>query len=259
MTCREFKRSATSLTLWELPRLRDEQVLDHADKCAKCGEWLDKQQILAASMQTLRARTVGREAGPHVERALLRMFRQVPFEATQPVVAHRSAPVAWRLSRFFEVGAYAAVAAAILVGLFLGIQLMEHRSANSGVKGQSAFADVAPAEQTMASGSATPKTVASTNEPPARAAKREPAVHPVLQSGRAKQASPAAASQSSDDPEAEYVALMFCDPLICSGDAQVVRMELPPTAGTNDHDAQPLVADVVVGYDGVVRAMRVVN
>jgi hypothetical protein len=257
MTCREFKRTAASLTLWELSRLRDEQVLHHADQCAKCGEWLDKQQMLAASMQTLQARTVGREAGPHVERALLRMFRQVPFEATQPVVAHRSAPIAWRLSRFFEVGAYAAVAAAIVVGLFLGVRLMEQRSANGGV--QPAPAVVARAEQTLASGNAARKEIASTNEPPATSARREPAVHPVSQSGRAKQSSPAAASPSGDDPEAEYVALMFCDPLSCSGDAQVVRLELPPTAGTNDHDAQPLVADVVVGYDGVVRAMRVVN
>ena len=51
---------------------------------------------------------------------------------------------------------------------------------------------------------------------------------------------------------------MFCDPLSCSSDAQVVRMELP-AAGANDRDAQPQVADVVVGYDGVVRAMRIVN
>ena len=32
-------------------------------------------------------------------------------------------------------------------------------------------------------------------------------------------------SQDSDDPD--YVALMFCDPLSCSSDAEVVRMELP--------------------------------
>ena len=51
---------------------------------------------------------------------------------------------------------------------------------------------------------------------------------------------------------------MFCDPLICSSDAQVVRMELP-VAGGSDRDAQTQVADVVVGDDGLVRAMRIVN
>ena len=150
MTCREFKHTAASLTLWELSRPSDEQILDHADECPKCGAWLDRQQMLAATMQTLQARTAGREAGPHVERALLRMFRQDPFEATQPVAALRSAPIALRLSRFFEVGAYVAVAAAIVVGLFLGVRLLEQRSATGPVQSQSAPASTAPVQQTQA-------------------------------------------------------------------------------------------------------------
>jgi len=47
---------------------------------------------------------------------------------------------------------------------------------------------------------------------------------------------------------------MLCDPLICSGDEQIIRMELP---GTNA--SGPVLADVVVGEDGLVRAMRIVN
>jgi hypothetical protein len=52
------------------------------------------------------------------------------------------------------------------------------------------------------------------------------------------------------------MALMLCDPLSCASDTQVVRMELPNAAGQG---AQPPVADMVVGYDGVVRAVRFVN
>jgi hypothetical protein len=254
MTCREFKHAAASLTLWELSRPRDEQVLDHADDCPKCGAWLDRQQMLAVTMQTLQARTADREAGPQVERALLRMFRQVPFEATQPVVAHRSAPIAWRLSRFFEVGAYVAVAAAIIVGLFLGVQLVERRSAAGPVQSQSAQAN--PTSVPLKQAVAQKEVAATKREQPVTSAKPE-LVRPVSQSSKAKQPSLAAALQNGDDPE--YVSLMFCDPLSCSSDAQVVRMELPRAAATSDPDAQPLVADVVVGYDGVVRAMRIVN
>ena len=137
MTCREFKHNAAALTLWELSRPGEQLNLSHADECPKCGAWLDKQHMLAASMQTLQARTAGRQAGPHVERVLLRMFRQVPFEATQPAAAHRSAPIAFRLSRFFEAGTYVAVAAAIVVGLFLGVRLLEERSMKSPVQGRS--------------------------------------------------------------------------------------------------------------------------
>jgi len=254
MTCREFKHTAASLTLWELSRTSDGQILEHADECPKCGAWLDRQQMLAAAMQPLQARTASREAGPHVERALLRMFRQAPFESPQPVAAHRSTPIALRLSRFFEVGAYVAVAAAIVVGLFLGVHLLEERSIRGPMQGQSAPSNTAPVQQNTASAQdISRKEIApATHEQPAMSPKRELAVHPVSQSGSARRSSAAAASQTSYDPD--YVALMFCDPLSCSSDAQVVRMEL-----TSDRDAQPLVADVVVGYDGVVRAVRIVN
>jgi hypothetical protein len=86
--------------------------------------------------------------------------------------------------------------------------------------------------------------------------KREVAAHPISQGGRPRHSSAAAASPTTDDPD--YVALMFCDPLICSSDAQVVRMELP-VAGASQPDAQTQVADVVVGDDGLVRAVRIVN
>jgi len=258
MTCREFKHSAASLTLWELSRPHDEQILNHADECRKCGAWLDRQQLLAASMQTLQARTAGRQAGAHVERALLRMFRQVPFEGAQPVAAYRSAPIAFRLSRFFELGAYVAVTAAIVVGLFLGVRLIEHRSATASVQRQSASANAAPVQPTPAAENATMKKIAPTmREQAAMSAKRQLAVHPVSQSGSVRAQSAVPALQISDDPD--YVALMFCDPLSCSSDAQVVRMELPAAGATSDRDAQPQIADVVVGYDGVVRAVRIVN
>jgi len=186
------------------------------------------------------------------------MFRQVPFEGAQPVAAHRSAPIAFRLSRFFELGAYVAVAAAIVVGLFLGVRLIEHRSETAAVQGQSASANTVPVQPIAAAENATIRKIApSMHEQPATSAKRQLAVHPVSQRGSVSAQSAVSALQSSDDPD--YVALMFCDPLSCSSDAQVVRMELPAAGATSDRDAQPQIADVVVGYDGVVRAMRIVN
>ena len=258
MTCREFKHAAASLTLWELSRPDDEQILNHAEQCSKCGAWLDRQQVLAAGMHTLQARTAGRQASPQVERALLRMFRQVPFEATQPVAARRSAPIAFRLSRFFEVGAYAAVAAAILVGLFLGVRLLEERSMKHPVQGQSRPASVAPVQPTQTAKIAASQEAAPTlRAPHGMATEGQVRSRLAVQDKAAEQRIVATAAQITDDPD--YVALMFCDPLSCSSDAQVVRMELPANGATTDPNAQPLVADVVVGDDGVVRAMRIVD
>ena len=88
-------------------------------------------------------------------------------------------------------------------------------------------------------------------------AKRHVPSRSEAQSDAAKASSADPDVTQTDDPG--YVALMFCDPLSCSTDAQVVRMELPVTGATADRDAQTQLADVVVGYDGVVRAMRIVN
>ena len=54
---------------------------------------------------------------------------------------------------------------------------------------------------------------------------------------------------------------MLCDPLICSGDEQVIRMELPATgsASADGSTGQTVLADVVIGEDGLVRGMRIVN
>ena len=255
MTCREFKHSAASLTLWELSRPGDQQLLNHAEKCPKCGAWLDRQHMLAASMQTLQARIAGRQAGPQAERALLRMYRQAPFEATHPVVARRSAPIAFRLSRFFEVGAYAALAAAIVVGLFLGVRLLEQRSMKGPVQSQ---ANPAPAQQNQAATNVTMSEVAPpSHRPPVLSAKRRAVSRSAETPRTAKASSADADAAQTYDPG--YVALMFCDPLICSADAEVIRMELPVTGATSDRDAPTQLADVIVGYDGVVRAMRIVN
>ena len=267
MTCRDFRRTATSLTLWELSRSGDKQLLEHAGTCARCGAWLENQQMLAGSMQALQAHTAGREAGPHVERTLLRAFRQETLKRTEPVAAFRSAPSAFRLGRFLQWGAYAAVAAAIAVGMFLGARLLERPSAvssqqSAGSNQQSAISATAPMQSRSAAAVSTApvqqaQTVGTATQPPeAVSSKREVAAHPVSQRGSTQRPSVAAASQTSDD--ADYVALMFCDPLICSSEAQVVRMELP-VAGATDHDAQTQVADVIVGDDGLVRAMRIVN
>jgi hypothetical protein len=243
MTCREFRHTAASLTLWELAQLGDKQILDHAGMCLECGAWLDRQQTLAVSMQTLRTQTADREADPQVERALLRVFRQETLQ-TQPVASLRSAPVAFRLSRFFELGTYAAVAAAIAVAMFLGARLPEHRTVTPPLQTHSVPAvNMSPAQQTQTAANAK-------EQQPAGPLKRE------VESSSTRRPHVAAASLASDDPD--YVVLMFCDPLICSSDAEVVRMELP-VVGAGENDTRTQVADVVVGDDGLVRAMRIVN
>jgi hypothetical protein len=288
MTCREFKHEAASRSLAELVKTQDASLNSHVESCANCSAWLEKQRALAASLHTLRAHTAGLEAGESVERALLRVFRQgVPADnmassATAQVPAsglklvpagiaeHNAdaAPrstanrategLAWQLSRLFEFGAYAALAAAIAVAIFLGARLLHHDVKPSPTQAQSASQGTAPvAQRNAASQSAISETVAR----PVKAVARRKTPPQRVIAARVQQpqpstvaATPAAAEDWQTDASAGYTALMFCDPLSCSSETQVVRMELP-----SSHETQPQMADVVVGYDGMVRAVRFVN
>jgi hypothetical protein len=270
MTCREFKHSAASHNLWELSQIRDEQVLGHAEGCESCGSWLRKQRTLAVSMQTLQARTAGLEAGANVERALLRAFRQDTLRgsdsvllgvtgrsgSSRPAATPLSTPMALKLSRFFEIGAYVALAAAILVGVFLGVRVLRQSSNAAQAQSQIASSSVEPLPQKPASAAA--QNVVASAEPAQPAIAAHKPAEPVHSSEREVAT---AANITNDDSqslaEVDYTPMMFCDPLSCAADTQVVRVELP--AGANGQDSQPQMADLVVGYDGVVRAARMVK
>jgi hypothetical protein len=282
MTCREFKHSAEALTLWELSRAQNrnegERISNHAEQCDSCGSWVREQRLLAASLGTLQARTASLEASADVERAVLQAFRQnratLSSAALQPAggllardagrtakreerLPLRSLPLAVRLSHWFEIGAYVAVAAAVIVGMFLGIRLLGHRSSAEPRQAKVSPAIVQPAVQKpiVAAEAESPNlTAVAANK--SATVERHSAAQPAAAQKRTTAApQPVADDDSQSDNDAGYTALMICDPLSCSSDSQVVRMELPVQPG----QAQSQVADVVVGYDGAVRAVRIVN
>jgi hypothetical protein len=256
MTCREFEHRADTLTLRELSQAQNQQLRDHAAECQKCAAWLQQQRTLAATIKTLQARTAACAAGPEVERALLQAFRQRSSQPANPEMTYYFTPIAMRLSRFFEVGAYVAVGAAVVVALFLGLRLLGQRSVSVPVKSQAAQPSITVPSVVAGKSESQPAAqlpVASRTGTNRTLTRRVPS---------ASMSAPDAVESSQTSTDEDYVALMFCDPLSCSGDSQVVRMELPGpgvAAANGAQDAQMRVADVEVGYDGVVRAVRIVN
>jgi hypothetical protein len=254
MKCHEFMNAAESFTPSQLLRKRteDQAISAHARECASCGRWLESQTLLGNAMQALRASTAELEAGPGVEQAVLRAYRDAELMPQQAAEPEHAAPAAWKLSRIFEYGAYAAVAAALIMAAFLGSRLLHDRKAQqhpaqarNKVAPQPSSSTTTTATAAQLDASATVMTVAKARNSDAR----------VQSASRVSGKADAAASDTDD-----YVALMLCDPLICSGDEQVVRMELPAAAASTDGSGgQPVVADVVIGEDGLVRAMRIVR
>jgi hypothetical protein len=55
---------------------------------------------------------------------------------------------------------------------------------------------------------------------------------------------------------------MYCDQLSCSGALEVIRMNLPAASlglASPSRTSNFVAADVLVGSDGVARAIRIVN
>jgi hypothetical protein len=282
MTCREFKHYAASLSLPRLAKGEDPQLTGHTEACAGCAAWLQKQRSLNAQLHALRAQTAGREAGPSVERELLRVFRQGTVAGTTSTssaretaagvrgaletlhphykAVPRSTPFAVRLSHVFELGAYAAVAAALAIAMFLGVHLLRHNGDSQPTQSKAVPADAVPAVTQPAA--ETHEEAAAHNEESAAPRHREVrSAHVAAASlkaskGNEADSGDAATADESQYADAGYTALMLCDPLSCASETQVVRMELPSAA---EQGSQPRMADVVVGYDGVVRAVRFVN
>jgi hypothetical protein len=257
MMCKEFMDVAGRLTPAQLLRMRDDEdqpLFAHVGECGSCREWVESHSGLGNALHSLSVSTAQMEASPKVEQMLLQAFRQQEFAPRVVEIPQKAAKSLWTLSRFFEVGAYAAVAAALIVGAFLGARLLrdqQHKTSQAQMQAVSA-----------------PQTEKVAVSAPSSEMKPQAQVAEVVGTGaaassRAMKPAPMRiqGSKSSSTDNAGYVALMLCDPLICSGDEQVVRMELPATAvsGTDNGTAQTVLADVVIGDDGVVRRMRIVN
>jgi hypothetical protein len=260
MTCSEFKAIADSLALREVARGQNGALAEHARECPNCEALLRERRMLSGALQALALRTAGREASPDLERTLLKVLRLPACERGLSVEAQRFRPIVTPMSRRFSLGAYATVAAALALALFLGYRAIDRpvpvadsplpglgqapeKSANERdhrEKGIVARAIQATVQTTSIGATALPATKA--------AAVRHMAVLSLSQ------------PVPSDEAlaRAGYVGLMLCDPLSCAAETQVVRMEIP-VQGAEEQGGQSVIADVVLGDDGSVRAVRIVN
>jgi hypothetical protein len=255
MNCREFRETSEALALFQLGGSSDEQFLAHQRTCVSCAAWTQQQQRVAGALQSLRNGTAALEAPAGVEHAVVDAFRQ-KVQAATPVPSEPSDAFVFRISKLFGWGAFAAAAAALAISVGLGVWFWQHSAAGAPRSAQKTPVVEQP--------SADAKPGLSQ---PVAARVPSPAITPVklLGTRRVKktETGSSATAVQSDAQLAQsqgYVPLMLCDPLSCSGDEQVVRMELPGNAvDPSRNSSQPLMADVVVGDDGLVRAIRIVQ
>jgi hypothetical protein len=67
----------------------------------------------------------------------------------------------------------------------------------------------------------------------------------------------------TEPPTSGFQSLMYCDPISCGGPMEMIRIQIPVSVVTRVPAPRPsngfVQADVVVGSDGVARAIRIVH
>jgi hypothetical protein len=258
MNCRAFQEQASELGFSSTLDSADEQSLAHLRECSACANWWQQRQALSSGLQALRAHTATLQASVVAEREVLRAFRQGRDYGAET----EGGPAEWL--PFPALGGwrwpvFAAAAAALAIALGIGAWFWQHSSGTTpSVARQPAVRQPAGDPQSLAvprEEATKSDTALSGNTPAPQAAVRVPS-----------QEREGAATSSSSQPLAQlsqsqgYVPLMLCDPLSCSGDEQVVRMEIPASsADGSNNSSESQLADVVVGEDGLVRAIRIVQ
>jgi hypothetical protein len=272
---RELARDARSHPADGPVEVDRERGLAHARVCARCDAMLIEAGSLSASLRALASSDARAEAPPRVEAAVLAAYRQRRLPAPKPLPEALPDRARWRVPA-------AVTGLAIAAGLAITISL--YRPAGHPTHSQTALGR-AMVRATIASPAA-----GSANHNP-----DNPVQHIVAQSGTARggiarvesaqvprapsnrqRASMASATlpHSSEDADSledisatrgAFMPLPYAD----SGpveDATVIRMALPGTAlsalglPVTDGGADGrVVADFIVGEDGMPEAIRIVR
>jgi hypothetical protein len=289
MNCQNFENILDDLSRNALMDARSrEAALAHADSCTRCASRLADEKALRAGLRSLAASANGREAPPRVEAALLAAFRtQAGANANENTSAPAAAegnviplkrPAAdkrWNWVRTLGTAATAAAAAAVLLMIIppgvdtpstpgQGQESPQVSKMIEPVPGLKRDEEVAPT---------TPEEVADVVQPRAfnspRGGARMTQASYSPSAGRRPQATSAGSRGAKADREVvtEFIPLGQGDYYSASVDAgQVLRVELPRSALSSigmpvsaDRAGERIKADVLVGEDGVARAIRFVR
>lgn len=232
MNCKEFQ-----FYLSERNALGEAAAAEHTERCPECRSLSLAQDELVQCLGALR------ESAPQlpasVDTAVMNAFRREKGSRANITMATRFA--------------WVPVAAALLIAGALWLVRGERQAVSSAsVAKTDAPAEVqAPRVPNKIEEVAEVRPSQNTVRPHRHVTKHAPA-----------ETEPKLASAEQQTPVPGFRNLMYCDPISCSGAMQVIRIQVPvmvqpfPTARPSSGVVQ---ADVVVGADGVARAIRFVR
>lgn len=264
MNCQDFDAILVELVRGEAPSSAVEEGRAHAATCGRCAVSFSEQQRLSVGLEALATRAKQDRAPQRIEWALLAEFRRQHARAEPRVHARRSAT---GLSSFRVFGnrwawAVAAIVIAVAGGVTAEKLLMKPKAT--------------PLTQTLrqqaveASAPRPPAVPAASPEPPSghpvtRNSARRRGSHPHVLGGSRPARAPT--QNSSHEWATDFYPLPYGSGLDLDEGWEMVRVDMPASALAslgvpviNEGSAvQNVKAEVVVGGDGMARAIRFIQ
>ncbi|HEX7315215.1 MAG TPA: hypothetical protein VF297_14910 [Pyrinomonadaceae bacterium] len=278
MNCLEFESQLEVLARGALADARTRAEAEaHGESCAPCAARLADERALSVGLRALAAGMKGAEAPACVETALLAAFRaraasvQVG-ESSDAVAASKVVPLSGhapaRRWSWAKTVAVASMAAAASLALFVLVR--------PGVQPQAPPQRAMIEPPTTNNGGPPAPTVARSNEvvegveperTPEGVRSRAPRPRATNVSYNPRQTRPALATDArAQEVATEFIPLVQAGPYTQSEEGHLVRVELPRSAlasfglPVNAEAAGDRVkADVLMGQDGIARAIRFVR
>jgi hypothetical protein len=260
MNCSDAETTLIGLARDEAidPTLRNGAMV-HARECRHCSELLSAENQLSRFLEVLRTGMQAEAASPGVEEALLKELRAGRPASVTPIQA------ASTLRRSSMRWVYAAAAVVLLaIGLFVAVSLL--KPGNNDHRAQDGLApqlrnDEKAGDQSPQKQQATVDQKRPDKQLPKTQKRRPNRFYDALGRGTT-----ARGSERNDEIATDYLPVAgFSDPAELEN-GQILRVELPRSALLSfglpvnpDRASERVRADVLVGSDGLARAIRFVS
>jgi hypothetical protein len=245
MTCQELHNYFDSHLRVDIDCLSDAERAEHIATCLPCNRFVEEQRELEELLRVVRHSAAPVPAS--LDNAVVANYRSFAVERS---CLAKSTPLTRRIYPRAALSWTAAVAFAVVVvyGGALLLILCQHVWVD---RQDTVRQPIAPQAQGTAN-KETARTQIVTRKPPKS---------PGDSSKRAN--SPALVAEGDNSFPTRFQSLMYCDQISCPGAMEVIRVQLSsPVMGLTPSSARmdgAVSADVLVGPDGIVRGIRVVE
>ncbi len=247
MNCQDFEITILGMARSQLlDASARRQTLAHIAECAACADRLAEQQALTAAVKATSKNLRYEEASAHVEQSLRAAFRK---QSKVPSV-FRSTPIR---TQQWSKKTFVAVAAIVLLILL------------AGVIRQKSFGESEKQMVEMRPSPAVPSKDDPSQKPSATLLAPEIFHHVASERRHVRRPDPKATTEL-EEAITGFIALSNENQLVPLESGQVLRVELPTSTLismglpiTAEDVSKPILADLLVGQDGMARAIRFVR